>query len=134
MGRASFRVLGITRFWLTSSILLMRQGTKKTFSCVSISHPTSSRRPSGKESRDYYAEGRREDEPDMGHLGSAFPHRLLSLFLPISILRKQEFYGFHGNHQPGPFNQQNFHFPGQGRLGPFRTFSYTVRAVATATS
>ena len=29
MGRASFRVLGITRFWLTSSILLMRQGTKK---------------------------------------------------------------------------------------------------------
>lgn len=70
---------------------------------MSVSHPASSQRPSGKESRDYCTEGRREDERDMGHLGSAFPHRLLGLFLPIPILRKQEFYDFHGNHQPGPF-------------------------------
>lgn len=39
---------------------------KKTFSWVSVSHSASSQRPGGEESRDYYSQGGREDDPDVG--------------------------------------------------------------------
>lgn len=49
-----------------------------------------------------------------------FSHRLPGLFLPISILKSRV---LRLPWQPwtwSTFNQQYFHFPGQGRLGPFR--------------
>lgn len=111
MGRVSFWVLGITIFWLTSGIFLSL--------CLPL---FTEDRWAGIQGLLY--QSGREGEPGMGFRSS--PHRELGLSLPIPVLRKQEYDGFHGCAQPGPFIQQWLHFPGRILIH--------IRAVTTATS